>query len=429
MKRLEITQKNTKLRTPQERGQSMVLIAIGLIALIAVVGLATDATLIYKTKQDLQRTIDSAALAAAYKLPDQTVASQAAYEFARLHGYDFDPLTNPLQISFPDYTPPRKAVIVKGSINANFAFLRIFGFQTMMVSAQGEGESAPLDIYLVLDLSESMTYDTYTTAPSHGKPNPWPIGFPPCSWTYQSDCVAKYCNWVRPRKCDPLDTSIKPAAKFLVDQLDSRYDRIGVVTYDQQGIKVIGLSDNFTAVKDAIDNLNAFDHQESPSSSCPNTSPAGCNKQTNIGDGIMVAHNNIATEGRLDAIWSLVLLTDGKANVYRSCSNCPSLPPTLPNCGAPACGTLHLCNECLDASNWAIDNAKATWNWHETVIYTIAYGKDNINYQDLMIVIADWTDNGVQDYTTDNFWAPTDMATLKIAFAEIAQRIYGRLIH
>ena len=42
-----------------------------MLALIAAVGLATDATLIYKTKQDLQRAIDAAALAAAYKLPNQ----------------------------------------------------------------------------------------------------------------------------------------------------------------------------------------------------------------------------------------------------------------------------------------------------------------------------------------------------------------------
>jgi hypothetical protein len=376
--------------------------------------------LIYKTKQDLQRTIDSAALAAAYKLPNQTVAIQAAYEFTRLHGYDFDPSTNPLMISFPVYDPPRKAVMVNGSTNAKLAFLQIMGFKSMKVSAQGEGESAPLDVYIVLDMSESMTYDTE-------KPSPWPpAGFPSCQWSSQSDCVARYCNWAR--KCDPLDIRIKPAAEYFIDQLDSRYDRVGVVVYDQFGRKIIGLTNDFDAVKVAINDLDAFAKQQT--SSCPNIGlpsypPGSCNKQTNIGDGIMVAHSNIASEGRMDAIWSMVLLTDGKANVYRSCSGCP------PSCGT--CPTLHLCDECQNAEVWAINNAKDTWNRHETVIYTIAYGDlffDPLHpeYRDLMINIADWTDNGTLDGITDNFWAAPDAAGLRASLAEVAQRIYSRLL-
>jgi hypothetical protein len=158
----------------REQGQVIVLIALGMLVMIAVVGLATDATLIYKAKQDLQRAIDSAAIAAAYKLPNQSNATQTAYEFTRLHGYNFDPSTNPLTITFPVYDPLRKVINVSGSIDANLAFLKIFGFQTITVHAEGESESAPMDIYLILDLSESMTYDTYdTTKPNYGRPNPW----------------------------------------------------------------------------------------------------------------------------------------------------------------------------------------------------------------------------------------------------------------
>jgi hypothetical protein len=408
-----------------EKGQAIVLIALGMVALIGVIGLAIDTTLIYKSKQDLQRAVDSTALAAAYKLPNKTVATQAAYEFMRLHGYNFDPVSDPLQISFPVYNPARKAVIVKGSTNADLAFMRVFGFQTIKVSAEGEGESAPLDVYLVLDMSESMTYDTYYTQ----KPSPLPA----CGWSYQSDCIAKWCNAAR--KCDPLDLHIKPAAKFFIDQLDPTFDRVGIVVYDQFGTKIIGLSNDFAAVKAAINNLNAFDHQST--SNCDNTSPAGkCNKNTNIGDGIMVAHTNIATEGRMEAIWSIVLETDGRTNIWRDCSGCP------PSCGVPACQTLFGCwskddctdkpNPIYDAENWAIDNAKDTWTRHETVIYTIAYG--DIFFTDpanraLMIDIADWTDNGTFDSKTDNFWAVPDEAGLRVALAEIAQRIYARLLH
>jgi hypothetical protein len=403
-----------------EQGQTIVLLALGMMVLIAAVGLATDAVLIYKTKQDLQRAIDSAALAGAYKLPDKTLASQAAYEFMRLHNFDFDPTSNPLQITFPIYTPPRKALKLVGSVDANLAFMKVFGFAKVKVSAAGEAESAPMDVYLILDLSESMVYDT-------PKPNPWPpAGFHTCSqWDSNGyyDCIAKYCNTYR--KCDPLDTHIKPAAKFFLDQFDAQYDRVGVIAYDTVGVQIIPLSSDFDEVEEAINNLNAFDHQGESTSDCPiyNNNGHHCNKNTNIGDGIMVAHDKIASEGRMDAIWSLVLLTDGRANVYRSCNGCP------PDCGS--CTTIRSCDECQAATDWAINHAKDTWKRHETVIYTIAYGDlftHDPQYKDLMIDIADWTDNGVLNGTTNDFWTAPDEAGLRVALKEIAERIYARLI-
>jgi hypothetical protein len=421
MTRSEINLKDTPLRTHQERGQALVIIALGLVAFMAAVGLAVDGTLLYKTKQDLQRTVDSAALAAAYKLPNKTNAEKAAYEFGRLHGYKFDPTTNPLQFTYPVYNPPRKTVSVRGTTNLNFTFLSIVGIHSTEVSAIGEAEAAPLDVYLIFDLSESMVYDTH-------KPSTWPpSGFTACNtWDSggYSDCIAKYCNWAR--KCDPLDLHIKPAADFFINQLDPKFDRVGVVAYDQYGYKIIALSNVFKAVKVAIADLNAFDHQGS--SNCeitrsPSYSNKACNKQTNIGDGIMVAHDSIAIEGRLDAIWSLILMTDGKANVYRQTSTCNTCPPT---CGT-SCQYVHLCDECNLAKDWAILNAKDTWKRHETVIYTIAYGTNSPGFEDLMIDIADWADNGRFDGHTNNFWAAPNEAELRTAFTEIAERIYSRL--
>jgi hypothetical protein len=445
-------------KSHRERGQAIVLVAVGMIALIAVIGLATDAAMIYKTKQDLQRSVDSAALAGAYKLPKKAVAIQATTEFMRLHGYNntpcgTDPLLTPcdttqpyLDISFPNEAV-QKIVHVEASTDASYFFLRILGFNKMTVKATGEGEAAPMDVYLILDLSESMTYDTFNI----GAPNPWPSGFPKCpygSWAYQSDCVAQYCNWAKGnpdavppvppkdsnRICDPLDNNLKPAAKFFIDQLDARYDRVGLVTYTITGTLVIPLTSNFNAVKIAIDNLSAFDRQEKDTSDCPiyNGGSHQCNKQTNIGDGIMVAHNNIALPydpvtktggGRMDSIWSMVLETDGKANVYRSCSGCP------PSCGAIACQTIYSCDECPNAINWALNNAQDTWTRHETTIYTIAYGTTSNDpaYQDTLIKIAAATD-GVPGSATDNFFAAPNGSALRNAFLIIAERIYSRLL-
>jgi Flp pilus assembly protein TadG len=421
--------KKNNHRPKWERGQAFVLVALGMVALIGVIGLATDAAMIYKTKQDLQRAVDSAALAGAYKLPNQTTATQAVYEFMRLHGYELPPTI--LDISFPN-NDVKKIVHVEGTTNANYFFLRVLGFNTMTVSAMGEGEAAPMDIYLILDLSQSMVYDL-VQKPSPW-PSTWPAGFPKCNsgdwdpYPDNADCVAKYCNAFR--KCDPLDTDIKPAAYFFIDQLDPRYDRVGVVSYDQSGVKVIGLTADFNGpngVKAKIGALNAFNHQGDPGSNCPGTSPASCKKQTNIGDGIKWAHDNIASEGRIDAIWSMILLTDGRANVYRSCSGCP------PSCGT--CSTLYVCEQCTEAGTWAINNAKDTWKRHEATIYTIAFGDEfitNRSYKALMIEIADWTDNGLHDNSTTefigNFWSAPDGPTLQNAFLEIASRIYARLL-
>ncbi len=421
-----------------DKGQAFVFIALGMVALIAVIGLATDATMIYKTKQDLQRAVDSASLACAYKLPNQTTAAQAANEFVRLHGYNMTITT--LQITFPNIDI-KKVCHVEGTTTASYYFLRILGFNSMVVNAMGESEAAPMDIYLILDLSESMTYGT---ANRHG-----------CA--AQSDCLAKRCNL--DRDCDPLDTDIKPAAKFFVDQLDERYDRVGLVTFNQMGVEVIGLTNDFdgpNGVKAKIDTLNAFSNQEAnncvgtkikPGDPLNSASNRFCAKQTNLGDGVLFARSGIADHGRIDAVWSMILLTDGKANAYRNCDGPGCITNTNdphcreqssccpPNCGTdkPACSTAWLCSECTEAETWAMNNAFVSWHLNETVIYTIAYGQNWSQYQDLLIRISDWTDNGLLDgsqhgQADGNFFAAPDGATLQADFQEIAKRIYSRLL-
>jgi len=407
-----------------ERGQTIILVALMLLVLVAFVGLGTDVTLVYTAKAHLQRAIDAAALAAANKLPDQAEARTAAYEFTRLHGYDFDPSTNPLQITFPTEDPPRKLAIVAGTVDVNLAFLRVVGWRQTPVTASAEGESAPLDVYLVLDLSESMAYDT-------AKPGGWTsicptTGCPFCSdWTA---CSSYYCN---PRRvCNPLDLHIKPAAKFFVDQLDNRYDRAGVIRYDRFGYvpptQSMALTSDFAAVKTAIDNLNVFQRYMQGGQQVY--------LSTNIGDGLLVANSYMSRPpppadvgGRTDSVWAIVLLTDGRANLYRSCgAQCPD------NCGSLACQTLYGASPpCTPAENWARSNAWSSWNNHKIVVYTIAYGDmffDYPQYRRLMIDIADITDNGTLDGATENFWVVPDEAGLRQALAEVAERIYTRLV-
>jgi Putative Flp pilus-assembly TadE/G-like len=434
----------------QERGQTIILVALALIALIAFAGLATDVALVYVAKGHLQRAIDAAALAAANKLPDQAEARKVAYEFARLHGYNFDPSSNPLGITFPTSDPPRKIADVVGTVPVDLAFLKVVGWRTTEVRAEGMGESAPLDVFLVLDLSNSMAYDT---------PKPWwwnttstrnyvcpQIGCPTAACTAAvhgndswEECRAYYCDYegqlrlsststpfYKARNCDPLDAHIKDSAKFFIDQLNPTYDRVGVIRYDRWGWEPpqqsMVLTNDFDAIKTAIDNLDTY---EAYHDLC-----------TNIGDGILFANHYMSLPspptdagGRSDSVWSIVLLTDGRANMYRSCTGCPD------NCGSCS---FRECNpwtgDCAQANTWAEANAWSSWNNHKVVIYTIGYGQefvDNPSYQRLLRRIADITDNGVLDApsgSTDNFWAVPDEAGLRQALAEIAERIYTRLL-
>ena len=406
-----------------EHGQTIILVALMLIVLVAFVGLGTDVSLVYSAQAHLQRAIDAAALAAANKLPDQTEASLAAYEFTRLHGYDFSPSGDPLQISYPVENPPRKLAVVTGTVDVDLAFLRVVGWRHTPVTASAEGESAPLDVYLVLDLSESMAYDTVRPANWNSICASTTCPFCP-DWTA---CSSYYCNRHSPRNCNPLDAHIKPSAKFFVDQLDSRYDRVGVIRYDRFGYvpptQSMILTGDFAAVKTAINNLDVFQRYMQGGQQVY--------LSTNVGDGLLVANNLMSQPpanggGRADSVWAIVLLTDGRANLYRNCPGCPD------DCSGTACQRLYgYTPPCPEAENWARANAWSSWNNHKIVIYTIAYGDmffDYPQYQRLMIDIADITDNGVLDGATDNFWAVPDEAGLRQALAEIAERIYTRLV-
>ncbi len=394
---------NSIKKNPNEknRGQIIIILALAMIGLLAAIGLAIDAVVLYTAKQTFQRSLDAAVLAGSRKLPDQTVAEEAVYEMMRLYGYDFDPASNPLTISFPTYSPPRKVIGVEGTIKTEFFFLPIVGWESVDLTVSGEAESAPLDVYLILDNSASMTYDTVAPSSCHCSGDP---GSNSCIV-----CRARYCN--NNNNCDPLDTKVVVAAKYFIDLLSSDYDRVGVVIYDWDGAHVISLTDDFDAVKTALEDIDAYEDT------------GYC---TNVGDGIMVAHDYLADEGRSDSIWSMVLLTDGKANLYRSCTGCP------PNCSGSSCSV----REDTEAAGtrsvrWAVDNASDTWNRHETVIYTIAYGDEftkNPDYKDLLITIADITDNGIEDGITENFWEAPDESELRVALEEIAARIFTRLL-
>lgn len=72
----------------EERGQSTIIMAIMLVAVMGGTALAVDMGNMYLTKIKLQNAADNAALAGAVKLPDEYECAEEAYRYAFYNGVD-----------------------------------------------------------------------------------------------------------------------------------------------------------------------------------------------------------------------------------------------------------------------------------------------------------------------------------------------------
>ncbi len=178
-----------------ERGQSLVLIALAFVGIIAFVGFVADTGISYLYKDWLNHAVDAASLAAGYELPNIKGACARAVEYLETNGYMAgDDLR--YQIIFPPVPDapggdPGEFVIdtraqgivspadcVAVSVPAQHSdvhyeveiwaeqeipviFMGLVGIDTVMVGTSAESErSARYDVALVLDVSGSMKFDT-----------------------------------------------------------------------------------------------------------------------------------------------------------------------------------------------------------------------------------------------------------------------------
>ncbi len=178
------------LQQDTQRGQSIILVALGVFTLLAFVGLAVDLGLYYSERVKIVRAVDAAALAAAPELPLESAAHTRALEFLRDNGYDSeDPATrvgiNCLPNSCPSgegadtviiletasfrdmNLPPAQQVNTANRIRVivrqrvPVIFMRFIGFDSLWVSASATAENINnLDIVIVFDRSGSMEFDT-----------------------------------------------------------------------------------------------------------------------------------------------------------------------------------------------------------------------------------------------------------------------------
>jgi hypothetical protein len=327
---MKLFQRMLRSKFRAERGQAMVLVAAGMIGVVGFIGLAVDAGIVFSHIGHLRRGVDAAALSAANQIRegiDIDDIRNSAKEQILLNlpetnlGLDVivdtcisDPTIDGCNDGFA-----RKLARVEANLHVELSFMPILGFGEIVLNADAISETAAVDLVLVLDNSTSMAYDTAG------------IADPGVTIT---DAELAACNTVG--DCMPFE-DVRTAAHSLVDRMYMTYDRVALVNFSRFAGTVTGtvgesdeapthdadlsLSSNETTIDNAIDAMEVYPNLDS-TAICPDwqyrtnstpDDPRGC-MRTNPAAGLAVAGNELQTNGRDDAIWVVVLLSDGVAN-------------------------------------------------------------------------------------------------------------------
>src|SRR5512134_3850707 len=106
MKRKQIIRMN-----PSERGQALILIALALVGLLGMAGLAVDGGNVFNDRRKAQNAADAAALASAYMRIKGGDWVGAALEAAAENGYNNDGIHNVVVLYSPPSDGPHKGDI------------------------------------------------------------------------------------------------------------------------------------------------------------------------------------------------------------------------------------------------------------------------------------------------------------------------------
>lgn len=528
-----------------QRGQAMVLIALAFIGLAAFVGLTVDAGILFIQIGHLRRAVDSASLAAANQFREgrsDNEIERAADEFINLNSLNpADAKIFKCDLSNPtvgntnpyhdiDLCPedlngngwhgppnggggvpadalevPRKYVRVTATMPVDFAFLPIIGWGSIDIQANAVSEAASVDIVLAIDTSESMSYDADChdgddddgdgviddCAPSQylwpgaPGPNPDPLWDLPDDY-YRDPDICNDLNTTAPGVqggCHPFE-EVRDAALALVNRLYFPYDRMAVISFDQNALAQLNLSSDASSIISSIGNLTVF-----KLASCAGfpPDPSLCTS-TNIADGLQVGGSQFGSFLREEAVLIFILLSDGSANTATDIGSppphtrvCPSpLGPGQPTWVQPFCKDedfeIGLGQWGYDAEDAAVDQGyfvgcpeansfdpsqtSCTAAGQGAVIFTIGLGDDMVNNtkcddgpggaysaggcepdqgEKLLRFIAAVGDDG--DPSTDpcsstgtgvscgNYYFAPQGASLLQVFEAIASRIFTRIIH
>jgi Flp pilus assembly protein TadG len=355
-------------------GQALILIVLTFFGLLFFLGLMIDLGQIFLAKGYLRRAADAASLAAAGQFRqnrDITDMTNAADEVARMNGVaptsitvqtcDSMGGTDAVLCPLPG-DMPKKLVRVTIVMDYPLTFLTLLNLYSVQLTETSVSEAASMDVVLVIDTSESMTFDA-----SFGG---GPAGADPRDASY---CNAHYAD---ADACEPFKHVKTAALSFANKILDKdpakEEDRLAIVTFANGwqppplGTQVVpmtasGWTNDYAvaanAINDPVTGLQVYD----PGWPCPwglhegdvvpdpiplgpcryygedgtywNLACPWCTDldntsghhvgdlmgisaftTTDIGGALRLAGSQFAVSKRPDALWVVVLLTDGQAN-------------------------------------------------------------------------------------------------------------------
>lgn len=443
-----------------EKGQVLVIVVFAFIGLLIMVGLVTDGALLYVNNAHLRQAVDAGAVAAVgqyRKGRDIEELHAAAVEVVKLQlpsGLNnvetyWCPVTGPgdeiLNYAGEYYqpytdthglcpTPPRKLVRVKACLDVDLVFLPIAGagFEQVTLCAQAEAEAALLNLVLLLDTSESMAYGTGSldsyACPRGGYPHR--AGPDLTEFSSFAECLRACSGWQPDGTfsstpgdywCSPFE-DVRDAAANFVNMMRDGVDSVAVYHFDKTPVLtqsvdssysepvtihtsiglVVPLTSTLSNVTSAINDNSRLHVYVRPQQ--PGQDPAYMVANyrwtnTNIGGGLREATDELVDNGQAEAIWVIVLLTDGAANATDKTADendwwsCPQriyspwcrdpestdADPTDPDPDAVTrhCPSVKACSDssmCLNP-----DDPGTCWytDWGETITETVNYDADD----------------------------------------------------
>ncbi|HTP06764.1 MAG TPA: pilus assembly protein TadG-related protein [Anaerolineae bacterium] len=424
-----------------QRGQAIVLIAMGFVMLLAFTGLVVDVARVFVVRGELRRAVDAAGLAATAQFKRGATGDQivkAADDLVVSHGIptpsvivetcNLSGTTNNANLCPAPGQPQRKLVRVKASAQVPMLFLQLVGIPAVQVPSENISEAASVDAVLVLDNSESQSYDFSSL------PEPWHSH---CSQNKINDMYACLnggtledgtvipaggCNGAAVSDasyplltrgtCQPF-LKTKEAAYSFITRLYQNYDRVAIISVDESADRLFPMGYQLTDALIAINNLDVYTPPNNPSQPNP-TGHVLCNSymlttdkwkcgSSNVGAGLIRAHDEfgLAVPYRADSLWVTILLVDGPANRTSHYTSvpwsdtqygiCPTSERTTPlKCRDADVNSRHAASDpsqLYDADDYARDFADVlglnpdlypSAGSAGVLIYTIALGKDSV---------------------------------------------------
>ena len=345
-----------------QNGQSMIIIAISIVAIIGFVGLTVDVGRLFIAYGNLRKAVDAGALAAAAQFREGRGESDllsAAKDAMSLNGVN--PTTITIEVC--DYSlppaqrdpllctePKKKLVRVNATGSLDMTFLNVVGVHTITLSSSSISEAASMDVVLVIDISESMAWDA-PEGSSMRDPHQCndPSAYP------GSEDAGEYAEFPNgfPGECHPFEEVKHSASAFVKRVLDKEpgdeEDRLAIVTFANgwsgdvnmgTHYRTSGWTNDQDTALDIIKNLTIFDPGVCKDSlgnivtyygpcrnydsdgnflglycySCIDSGDLSALTSTNIGGGLRKGGQMFAYQTREDSLWVVILLTDGMAN-------------------------------------------------------------------------------------------------------------------